>query len=445
MSGLSAPLSRRVPGGRVRQARTSHSPGDPEELTTTSEIAITAWRPAYSEDPHSFFAEPQIQSPVSRGVLEGVPVWLVTRYDDVRRLLADPSVSNDMRNAGPATRAVPWVQADNPHPMTRNLVRLDPPEHTRLRKLVAKAFTARQVEALRPRIQQITDQLTASILPAGQADLITDFALPLTVTVLSELLGVPEDGREEFAYWSDTYVGVHEGDLDRRPEALLHLTDYLDRLIEHKGAQRAAGAEEGTLLDGLIAARDEGDQLSHDELLSLALILVIGGYETTAGLVGNGMLALLNHPAQLAALRADPTRIPGAIEEFLRYDGPVKIASMLRFTTAEVRVADTVIPPGETLVLFLSAANRDPDRFPHPDALDVGRDASGHMAFSHGVHHCPGAPLARIEAQAAFTALITRFDGLVPGPGGPVWRHSYQLHSLKSMPVTFTPAQAATV
>ncbi len=319
------------------------------------------------------------------------------------------------------------------------MLRLDPPEHTRLRKLVTKAFTARRVEALRPRVQQITGHLVAKILPLGQADLMRDFALPLPVTVISELLGVPEDGRQEFLYWSNLYAGLSDGDVSRREQARDHMQDYLAKLIDAKSRHPAGGPQEGSLLDELITIRSEGERLSRDELLSMAFLLMIAGYETTASLIGNGMLALLHHPSQLAALRADPARIGAAIEELLRYDGPFKIAPMLRFTTADVCVADTVIPAGETLALFLAAANHDPLRFTVPAALDVSRDALGHVGFGHGVHYCLGAPLARIEAESAFTALLTRFSNLALGPGGPVWRHSFQLHSLRNLPVTFTP------
>lgn len=405
----------------------------------TGAAAPAPWRPEYSEDPYPFFAEPRVQSPLIRGVLEGVPVWLVTRYDDVRRLLADATVSNDPLRAGPAAREAGWVlQADNPHPLVRSMVRVDPPEHTRLRKLVTKAFTARRVEALRPRVQQITGQLLETMLPRGHADLIGDFALPLPFTLISELLGVPQDCREEFRRWSNVFVGVDEDGFEHRPAALQYLTGFLETLIEQKTTRSPAG--DGNLLDIAIAARDKGDQLSRSELLSLAFLLLAAGYETTASLIGNGMLALLYHPGQLAALRADPGMIEAAIEEFLRYDSPVKIAPALRFTTAEVRVAGTAIPAGETLLLFLSAANRDPGRFSRPDMLDVRRDAGGHIAFGHGAHYCLGAPLARLQAQEAFPALITRLDqmALAAGPGGLAWRYSFQLHSLKSLPVTFT-------
>jgi cytochrome P450 len=405
------------------------------------DIGDATWRPGYAGDPHPFFAEPRIPVPVSRGVVDGVPAWLVTRYEDVRRLLTDPAVSSDPRHAGPAAAAIPWVGADQSKATIRHLVRLDPPDHTRLRKLVVRAFTAGRVAALRPRVQEITDELVETLLPRGQADLVSDFALPLPVAVISELLGVPADGHEQFLHWSNVYLGVDDGDVERRPEALAHVTGYLGDLIDRKSKHPAGSAGDASLLDALIAVRDEDDRLSHHELLGMAFLLLVAGYETTGSLISNGMLALFHHPDQLAALRADPGRIAPAVEELLRYDSPVK-APVLRFTKAEIRVADTVIPAGEALVLFLSAANRDASRFSSPADLDIGRDTAGHAGFGHGVHFCLGAPLARLEAEIAFTALLTRFPELALGPGTLAWRRSFQLHSLKTLPVTFTPVPA---
>lgn len=196
------------------------------------------------------------------------------------------------------------MQADSPHPLLRSMTRQDPPGHTRLRKLVTRAFTARRIEALRPRIQQVTGQLIAAMLPAGHANLVGDFALPLPIAVIMDLLGVPGQRRPDFLYWAGICAGVSEGDLDRRQEALIQMSGYLDTLVESKSSQRGGGAGEGDLLDGLITARDEGDRLSHDELLAMAFLLLAAGYETTTSLIGNGVLALLHHPDQLAVLRA---------------------------------------------------------------------------------------------------------------------------------------------
>ncbi len=398
-----------------------------------TDAGVTTWRPFYSDEPHPFLAANRVTEPLRRGTLEGVPVWLVSRYEDVRRLLADPRLSNDPLNAGPAARAVPWVQAENPHPLVRHLLRVDPPEHTRLRKLLSSAFTARRVAALRSRIEQTASGLADRILPAGHADLVNDFALPLSFTVIADLLGVPEVDRKEFLFAGDVYLR----DVTRRQEAVTQLTGYLGELIERRSGRPAT--EDGGLIDGLLAVRDESGRLSHDELLSLVFLLLMAGSETTASLIGNGLLALMHNPAQLAALRADPARLGDAIEEFLRFDGPVKISPAFRFTTAEVEVAGTIIPAGETVVLFLSAANRDPARFERPELLDLGRDSGGHLAFGHGVHFCLGAALARIEAEAGFTTLLTRFEDLALGPGDPAWRRSFQLHSLAALPVTFAP------
>jgi cytochrome P450 len=404
-----------------------------------ADLTEAPWRPGYTEDPHPSFTPPPIPPPLSQAVVEGVPVWLVTRYDDVRRLLVDPGLSTDPRNAGPAAREVPWIKAGAAG-LARHMLRQDAPDHTRLRKLVSMTFTARRVEGLRPRVQEVADDLVRRILPRGHADLVSDFALPLPFTVLGDLLGVPPDGREELLHWSNIYAGVSEGDLDRRPEAIAWMEGYLNELIGAKSAQRPAEAEEGSLLDGLIAVRDQGERLSHQELLSLAFLLLAAGYETAATLISNGMLALLHHPGPLGELRADPSRLGPAIEEFLRYDSPVKVAPMVRFSVAEVRVDGTVIPAGETLVLFLSAANRDSGRFSDPGLLDIGRDARGHLAFGHGAHFCVGAPLARLEAEVAFSTLLTRVPELALGPARPTWRHNFFLHSLKSLPVTFPPS-----
>jgi cytochrome P450 len=290
---------------------------------------------------------------------------------------------------------------------------------------------------MRDRIRQVADELADDMLPRGRADLIADFARPLPLTIISDLLGVPADNRDEFTYWANIYTGVSEGDRHRVPEAVGHMSDYIVALIDAKTAAREAGAGDGSLLDALLALRDEGDALTRDEILGMTLLLLGAGYETTSNLIGNGLLALLRHPDQLAALRADPARIGPALEELLRYDGPTKMTPMLRYTLSEVTVGGVTIPAGEPLMISLSAANRDPAQFADPDTLDVSREASGHVAFGHGVHFCLGSALARAEGEAAFTVLLTRFPELALAPEGPSWRVSRVLRSLRSLPVTF--------
>ena len=321
-------------------------------------IDLASWEPAYTEDPYPFFARLREQAPVCKVVMDGLSVWLVTRYDDIRDVLSDPRLSNDPGLADAATRAVPWVGASMA--VARHMLRVDPPDHTRLRRLVAKAFTPRRLEALRPRIQQIADELVATIQPHGRAELLTEFALPLPLTVISELLGVSTTEEQEFVQWVNLFFGMDEGDAVRVVQARAWLNDYLARLIEHKElehADRIADAEQGSLLDGLIAVRNEGDQLHHDELLAMSFLLLIAGYETTANLISNGLLSLLRNPGQYAALRADPALTRPAIEELLRYESPVKLTPFVRITTTEVTIGGVVIPAHQPILVGCRSAH----------------------------------------------------------------------------------------
>jgi cytochrome P450 len=403
-----------------------------------NEIDLASWEPGYTSDPYPVYERLRRESPVQRAVVDGLPVWLITRHDDVRSALADPRLSNDPGHAGPAARAVDWVHAGNPSALARHMLRSDPPMHTRLRRLVVKAFTPRRVEGMRPRVQQIADDLLARFLPLGRGDLIADLAQPLPLAVLTELLGIPVDDRHDFVGWASIYAGTDEGDAGRIPEAMIHMRDYIVKLIDSKAAGRRGDAG-ASLLDALIAVRDEGERLSHAELLSMSFLLLLAGYETTANLIGNGMLALLCNPGQMAALRADSTLLKPAIEELLRFESPVKMAPAIRFARQQARIGEVVIPAGDAVLLALGAADRDPARFPEPDRLDIRRDSGGHLAFGHGVHYCLGAPLARVEAEVAFSALLAGCSDLALA-GAPTWRHSRILRGLKHLPVTFTSA-----
>jgi len=411
-------------------------------------VDLASWEPGYTEDPYPFFARLREQAPVSKVVIDGLSVWLVTRYDDVRDALSDPRLSNDPTLADAVTRAVPWVGASLPG--AAHMARVDPPDHTRLRRLVSKAFTPRRLEVLRPRIQQIADALVAAIQPIGRADLLSEFALPLPLTVISELFGVSATDQQEFVRWVNIFFGMDEGDAARAPQARAWIMDYLVRLIERKEAEqteRLADAEHGSLLDGLIAARDEGERLDHHELLAMSFLLLLAGYETTMNLIANGLLSLLRSPDQYAALRADPALTRPAIEELLRYEAPVKVTPFVRVTTAEVTIGGVVIPAHQPVLVAFAAANRDPAQFPDPDRLDITRAERGHLAFGHGIHFCLGAPLARLEAEIAFTTLLAGCPDLalaLDGAGLP-WRRSRVLRGLKRLPVTFTvPASVRT-
>jgi cytochrome P450 len=313
----------------------------------------------------------------------------------------------------------------------------DPPDHTRLRRLVATAFTMRRVELMRPRIVEITDELLAGLAGREQVDLVDDFAFPLPVTVICELLGVPYADREDFRTWSTVLLSA--GEIDAVVAAGKNMAAYLHELI---AAKRADPVDD--MLSALIQARDDGDRLDEAELVSMAFLLLVAGHETTVNLIANGTLALLQHPDQRAALRADPALLPGAIEEFLRYDGPISHAT-IRYTTEPVEIGGVTIPGGEFVVIALGSANRDDDRFADADRLDVTRPAGGHLAFGHGIHFCVGAPLARLEGQIAIGRLFDRFPDLALAVDANElrWRHSTLLRGLESLPVRLQGGHAS--
>jgi cytochrome P450 len=306
----------------------------------------------------------------------------------------------------------------------------DPPDHTRLRKLVTKAFTARTVEGLRPRIEQAAAGLLDAMPAGSTTDLISAYALPLPITVICDLLGVPEEDRDRFRAWTLSFVAVVPPEV--LAEDARQLAAFLAALIEDK---RAHPGED--LLSRLVQVSDDGDHLSAGELLSMSFLLLVAGFETTVNLIGNGVLSLLRHPGQLALLQSDPALLPGAVEEFLRYESPLHIATY-RFTAEPVRVGGVEIPAGQFVRISVLGANRDERQFADPDRLDITRPPGGHLAFGHGIHHCLGAPLARLEGQIAIGALLRRFPGLALAaePGEDLrWRDSTLMHGLHELPV----------
>jgi cytochrome P450 len=409
------------------------------------ETDLSAWEPAFTAEHYPCVARLREQSAASRVIIDGLPAWLITRYEHVRAALADPRLSVNPDLAGPAARAVPWVAATGAHDLTRHLLRTDPPEHTRLRRLAAQAFTPDRVERMRPRIQQIANDLIAAFRPNGHADLVSQFAIPVSMNVIGEIYGVPAADRDELARLITIYGGVNQGDLTRMPEILTATWDFLSALVKDKQRRVHPATEDGDLLDGLIAARDDGVGLIHDELVAMSFGIVASGFSPTVGLIGNGVLALLRNPDQLAMLRAAPDLIGPAVEEFLRHDGPLKVSATIRFATQDVPFGDVVIPAGDPVFFSYAAADRDPRHFASPDRLDIRRaNSGGHVAFSDGMHYCMGAPLARAEAQIAISALLAACPdlALATDPAELSWRQSRQLRGLKSLPVTFTAVPA---
>ncbi|RFC78011.1 cytochrome P450 [Streptomyces sp. AcE210] len=391
--------------------------------------------PAFMADPFPLYRQLREDGPVRRAVLAGgLEAWLVTRYEDGLAALSDSRLSSDVHDAADP-RLLERLPATERESMLRTMLRSDPPDHTRLRRLVSKAFTARRVADLRPRVQEITDELLDAIVPAGKAELVEDFALPLPVTVISELLGVPVADRGDFQRWTDDMIlqGAEPPDPARVDRAWRQMRSYLTGLLEDKRARPG-----DDLLSALIAARDEGHQLDEDELIAMAFLLLVAGYITTVNLIGSGIAALLAHPDQLQMLRDDPELLPGAIEEFLRYDGPVN-PGIARFAREDVAIAGVAIPRGATVLVASAIADRDPAQFPDPDRLDITRQDNAHLAFGHGIHYCLGAPLARLEGQIAVETALRRLPHLslaVP-PSELRWR-SGGLRGPVQLPVTFT-------
>lgn len=381
-------------------------------------------------DPYGTYAHLRESAPVRRiAGPDGTPAWLVTRYADVRAALADQRLSVDKRHALPGS----YRGFSLPPALDANMLNMDPPDHTRIRRLVVKAFTKHRVESLRAPVRRTADALLDAVEGAGRADLVAAYAAPLPVITICDLLGVPADHRRDFTDWTDALIAPDPAKPDRAKETVVAMLGFYTALIADK--RERPGDD---LLSDLIVARDDGDRLSEDELTSLAFLLHFAGYENAVQLIGNAALALLRHPEQLAALRADPARLPGAVEEFMRYDTSA-VFSIRRFAREDVTIGGVTVPAGETVFLGLGSAGRDPGRFPDPDRLDLDRDASGHLALGHGIHHCVGAPLARLELTTAIGALVERFPDLALGvPESELrWRPSMRARGLLALPVVF--------
>ncbi|GGK92130.1 cytochrome P450 [Planomonospora parontospora subsp. parontospora] len=357
-----------------------------------------------THDRDAFWSALAAGGPVSRGrYLDGTPIWLVTGYPESLTVLTDPRFSSDVAKQSVIDVAgAAGLPADVAPYLMRTLGAYDPPDHTRLRRLVSREFTARRVERLRPRIQRIVDDLLADL--PEECDLIADFTYPLPIQVICELLGVPETDR---AVWRGWAADLSAPGPERVAAGARGLVGYMTELIESK---RAHGGED--LLSALAAVRDrDGDRIGDDELIAMAVSILIAGHETTVALLSQSVHLLLTRPDLLAFLRADAQRIPAAVEEFLRCTGPAEIA-VLRYTLQPVALGGTVIPAGEAVQVVYAAANRDPRRFEGPDLLDLSRPDNGHLGFGHGIHYCLGAALARAETQIALRSLVERFPRL---------------------------------
>ena len=389
--------------------------------------------PATRADPYPTYRRLREQDPVHRNP---IGIWVLSRYSDIEPILRDPSFSSDLRKAKdlPLMSHVDDVD-DRLERRSRVMLFTDPPDHTRLRGLVNKAFTPRTVDRLRPRAQQIVDEILDRVEGDGGMDLIGDLAYPLPVIVIAEMLGVPAEDRDTFRQWStdmarslDPFLPPEVvGRIERSGEAFF---EYFGRLIADRRAHPG-----DDLLSALVAAEEAGDRLSEDELLATCILLLVAGHETTMNLIGNGMLGLFRHPAEMERLRAEPDLIPNAIEEMLRYDGTVQLTG--RTATVDTEVAGVTIREGEISILLLGSANHDPARFAEPDRLDVGRRDVRHLGFGGGAHYCLGAPLARMEAGIAFAELLRRLPNLTPATEAFQWRENIVLRGLQELPIAW--------
>jgi cytochrome P450 len=394
------------------------------------------WNPFHPDrlrDPYPGYRALQESAPVYRN--PWLRVWILSRYADVAAVLKDPSFSVRRLESAAVRRlgAFQKLRPDFREMLERNLLMLDPPDHTRLRGLVAKAFTPRVVERLRPGIQALVDGLLDEAKRRGEIDLMRDFAYPLPATVIAEMLGVPPSDASRFMRWSNDLAALLDpfnapGGLEAAQAAFVELSGYFRAVLAERRRE-----PRDDLISALATVEERGEGLSEAELVSLCGLILGAGYETTANLIGNAAVALLRHPGERKRLVDDPGLIASAVEEFLRYESPVQATD--RVATRDFEIRGTRIRRGELVVLFLAAANRDPERFPDPDRLDLGRPDNAHLAFSHGPHFCLGAQLARAEAQIAIGTLVRRFPGFEGPPGPLVYRPSFSLRGPAALPV----------
>jgi cytochrome P450 len=379
-------------------------------MTENSLPASELYTDEFAADPYPAFAKLREDSPVCPVTSPRFDSFLITRFDDAKAALNDPRLSKDLY--GPEQHFL-RIFGPNSEAINKNMLNSDPPEHSRLRRITSRAFAPRRIEALRPRVAEIVRDLLDKVVPQGQADLMHDFAIPLPMMVISELLGIPAADHDKVLAW--TQVIRESGSSGRPPleeraavqEAQLQLHHYLADVIQAKRAQPPAD----DMISSLIEACDQDGQLSERELVSTTFLLLFAGHQTTADFIGNAMVALLTNPEQLELLLRTPELLPSAVEELLRFDGPLPVASP-RIATEDLEYRGVQIPAGSIVGVAINAANHDPDAFADADRLDLSRERGPHMGFGHGVHYCLGVTLARIEAQIGIGALLRRLPGL---------------------------------
>jgi cytochrome P450 PksS len=389
----------------------------------------------FKANPYPFYARLRAESPVYRvRIPPGETAWLITRYDDVAMVLSDErfiknryhAVTPEQEVWGRKLFRLKWLRW-----LLRSMLHLDHPDHTRLRALVSKAFTPRLIERMRPRIKALADQLLDRALNRGRMDLIRDYALPIPATIIAEMLGVPVKDRHKFRRWSRSLFISSTWELLKAVPSALALFHYVRQLVKKR---RASPRDD--LVSALALAEHGGDKLSEEELLAMVVLLLVAGLETTINLIGNGALALLEHPGQMETLRNEPALIKSAVEELLRHASPVEMATE-RYAREDVTIAGVTIRRGEMVLAVLASANRDERQFPNADVLDLGREPNKHLSFGLGTHFCLGASLARLEGQIAISTLIRRAPDLRLATSALRWRPGFITRGLEALPVAF--------
>ncbi|MFE5833607.1 cytochrome P450 [Streptomyces sp. NPDC056488] len=398
----------------------------------------------FATDPYPAYAWLREHAPVHRTTLpSGVEAWLVTRYADARQALADQRLSKNPahHDESPHAKGKTGIPGERKAELMTHLLNIDPPDHTRLRRLVSKAFTPRRVAEFAPRVQELTDRLIDGFVAKGSADLIHEFAFPLPIYAICDLLGVPEEDQDDFRDWAGMMIRHGGGPRGGVARSVKKMRGYLAELIHRK--REAPGDD---LISGLIKASDHGEHLTENEAAAMAFILLFAGFETTVNLIGNGLYALLRNPGQRGLLQAslaagETGLLETGIEELLRYDGPVEMATW-RYATRALTIGGQEIPAGDPVLVVLAAADRDPERFDGPDVLDLARRDNQHLGYGHGIHYCLGAPLARLEGQAALATLLTRLPDLrlAADPAELRWRGGLIMRGLRTLPVEFSPS-----
>ncbi|WP_424863237.1 cytochrome P450 family protein [Streptomyces sp. MMS24-I29] len=434
------------PAGHVTEDPADRPAENPVDHVAATPATCPAGAPElftweFATDPYPAYAWLREHSPVHRTSLpSGVEAWLVTRYADARQALADARLSkNPAHHAEPAhAKGKTGIPGERKAELMTHLLNIDPPDHTRLRRLVSKAFTPRRVAAFAPRVQGLTDGLIDRFAAEGRADLIHDFAFPLPIYAICDLLGVPREDQDDFRDWAGMMIRHGGGPRGGVARSVKKMRGYLAELIHRK--RENPGDD---LISGLIRASDHGEHLTENEAAAMAFILLFAGFETTVNLIGNGMYALLRNPAQRERLQrsldaGESGLLETGIEELLRYDGPVELATW-RFATEPLTLGGRDIAVGDPVLVVLAAADRDPARFEDPDTLDLARRDNQHLGYGHGIHYCLGAPLARLEGQAALATLLRRLPDLrlAVEPADLRWRGGLIMRGLRTLPVEF--------